>query len=169
MNDPRTDVGQILVAVDGSPASLEALRHAHRMATLLGDELVAVTAWQPFRRLVLPPPTAHPQEAAEQLLAASVIEAFRGQVTPLVRTMVVEGDPADCLVKLSRDADLLVVGSRGHSGLAGAVLGSVSAHCAAHAHCSVLVVHAPPGAAAAEDAEAAVESPDPAERIVVTY
>lgn len=143
MNTERSGSGTVVVAVDGSPASLEALRHGHRMATLLGDELLAVTAWRPFRRLVLPPPTIHPQETAEQLLSASMAEAFRGGVLPPIRTMTVEGDPAESLVKISRDADLLVIGSRGHSGLVGTVLGSVSAHCAAHAHCSVLVVHAP--------------------------
>ena len=143
MNRSQDTAGQVLVAVDGSPASLEALRQGNRMAELLGHELVAVTAWLPFRHGVLPPPSIHPQETAEQLVADSVLAAFRGRLEPTVRILSVEGDPANSLVHLSRDADLLVMGSRGYSGVRGALLGSVSARCAAHAHCAVLVVHAP--------------------------
>ena len=139
--------GHVLVAVDGSPASLEALRHGYRMAELLGDELVAVNTWQPFRRLVLPPTSPHPRDGAEKLLQDSVSAAFRGQRSPDVRFVTAEGDAAECLIRMSAGADLLVVGSRGHSGVVGALLGSVSSVCAAHAHCSVLVVHAPVGAA----------------------
>ena len=52
---------------------------------------------------------------------------------------VIEGHPGPALVDASRDADLLVVGSRGHSELAEVILGSVGMHCATHAHCPVLV------------------------------
>jgi nucleotide-binding universal stress UspA family protein len=134
---------RVIVAVDGSPSSLEALRVGHRMATLLGAGLVAATAWQPFRYGVLPPVSAHPEEFAEDLVANCLLAAFRGGVVPEIEILAVEGDPADSLIALSRDARLLVVGSRGHSGLAGLLLGSVSNLCAAHAGCPVLVVHAP--------------------------
>jgi len=55
---------------------------------------------------------------------------------------VVEGPPAPTLVEASHRADLLVVGSRGHGEFTGMLIGSVSNHCASHAHCSV-VVHRP--------------------------
>lgn len=142
-----TNAQRVLVAVDGSAASLEALRVGHRMAQLLGDRLVAVTAWQPFRHGVLPPTSTHPQEFAENLVTRSVMEAFRGQMVPKIDIITVEGDPADNLITLSRSASLLVVGSRGHSGLPAVLLGSVSNACAAHAGCPVLVVHAAPLAA----------------------
>ncbi len=54
--------------------------------------------------------------------------------------MVVEGAPAKVLIDHSADADLLVVGSRGHGGFAGMVLGSVSQHLAAHANCPIVIV-----------------------------
>lgn len=168
MSNPHAHAGPVLVAVDGSSASLEALRHGHRMADLLGAELVAVTAWQPSRRGILPPVTGHPQENAEQLVYRSVIKAFRGTVPPPVRIVAVEGAAVDRLVELSRNADLLVVGSRGHSGLAGAILGSVSAHCAAHAQCPVLVVHAPPAAAPGTGPAAERHLSDP-DHLVVTF
>lgn len=160
-----TRPGQVLVAVDGSPAAIEALRYGRKMAAMMGARLTVVTAWQPLRHGILPPPSVHPYQAAEQLVAHCVQVAFRGETVPDHDTVAIEGDPVDGLVRLSREADLLVIGSRGHSGLAGAVLGSVSGACAAHAHCPVTVVRAL-GAAAARpgvDEVAAVE------RIVVTF
>jgi nucleotide-binding universal stress UspA family protein len=156
--------GQVLVAVDGSPASIEALRYGHSMAALMGARLTAVTAWQPLRHGILPPTSTHPYQAAEQLVAQSALAAFRGGGVPEYDTVAVEGDPVDGLVRLSRDADLLVIGSRGHSGLTGALLGSVSGACAAHAHCPVTVVHAPPVASAPEGSDTVAAD----ERIVVT-
>jgi nucleotide-binding universal stress UspA family protein len=52
---------------------------------------------------------------------------------------VIEGHPGPTLVDASRDANLLVVGSRGHGEFADILLGSVGLHCATHAHCPVLV------------------------------
>ena len=57
-----------------------------------------------------------------------------------VQTTVIEGHPAPVLVAASKGADLLVVGSRGHGEFAGMLIGSVSEHCAANAHCPVLVL-----------------------------
>ena len=57
-----------------------------------------------------------------------------------VRTEVVDGSPAKALIDASQRADLLVVGTRGHGGFAGMLLGSVSQHVTAHAACAVTVV-----------------------------
>ena len=54
----------------------------------------------------------------------------------------IEGIPAQVLLDASDGADLLVVGSRGHGGFTGALLGSVSQHCVHHAHCPVVVIRA---------------------------
>ena len=58
---------------------------------------------------------------------------------------MVEGAPSAVLVDESRDADLLVVGSRGLGGFSGLLLGSVSQQCAHHAACPVVIVRAPAG------------------------
>jgi nucleotide-binding universal stress UspA family protein len=57
-----------------------------------------------------------------------------------VQPQVKEGSAAKVLIDLSEEADLLVVGARGHGGFAGMLLGSVSQHVAAHAKCTVVVV-----------------------------
>jgi nucleotide-binding universal stress UspA family protein len=134
---------RVIVAVDGSPASLEALRVGHQMAALLGARLVGVTVWELFQHGVLPPESAHPEQFAEDLVANCLLAAFRGMQTPAAEILAIEGGPADSLIALSRETRLLVVGSRGHSGFPGSMLGSVSQACAAHAACPVLVVHAP--------------------------
>jgi nucleotide-binding universal stress UspA family protein len=51
-----------------------------------------------------------------------------------------QGQAAEVLVNVAEDADLLVVGSRGHGGFSGLLLGSVSAQCAHHAPCPLLIV-----------------------------
>ena len=60
-----------------------------------------------------------------------------------MRIEVLEGPPARILLDASDGADFLVVASRGRGGFAGLLLGSVSAQCAAHASCPVLVVPDP--------------------------
>jgi nucleotide-binding universal stress UspA family protein len=66
----------------------------------------------------------------------------------VIERRVSEGAPATVLVDESRQADLLVVGSRGHGGFAGLLLGSVSQQCSHHAACPVVIVHASAQAAA---------------------
>jgi nucleotide-binding universal stress UspA family protein len=84
------------------------------------------------------------REAAQKRAAKLVrkLDGHGSDVEIVPRT--VSGTAAQVLVDASEDADLLVVGSRGLGGLKGMVLGSVSHHCAAHAHCPVVVVHRAP-------------------------
>jgi nucleotide-binding universal stress UspA family protein len=79
------------------------------------------------------------RDAAEAPLDATLREAIPDAGDVKLERRVVEGAPAAVLVEDSRDADLLVVGSRGHGGFAQLLLGSVSQQCAHHAKCPVVI------------------------------
>jgi nucleotide-binding universal stress UspA family protein len=133
----------IMVGVDGSECGEEALTWARRYAEEVGGELTAVTAWHyppmPIGPGVVPPIDYEPEETARTLLARAIGRAEED--APLhIEQVVAEGNAAAVLIDKSRDADLLVVGTRGHGGFTGMLLGSVSAHCVHHAHCPVVVV-----------------------------
>ncbi|MCH6471174.1 universal stress protein [Sinomonas terrae] len=136
-----SDRNRIVVGIDGSEASSSALAWALEEARLRGTGLRAITAWRyPVlgdATAVVPDPEAFRQDAidtqAGQLAAADV------SGVP-VESVVVEGDSSQVLLDAARDADLVVVGSRGHGGFAGLLLGSVSAQLVHHATCSVVVV-----------------------------
>src|SRR6266446_5887267 len=102
---------KIVVGIDGSEASKNALRWAVEDARVRGAEVVALHAYE------------EPMPGADAALAPPI---------------AVEDEPARALLDAARDADLLVVGSHGH-GLSGLFLGSVSLECARHAACPVLI------------------------------
>jgi nucleotide-binding universal stress UspA family protein len=137
---------RIVVGVDGSAASRAALRWALGQAELTGAAIDAVVAWQyPVATggyawaPVAVMDSSDLQEAAEKTLADEVGEVTGGS-TVQVRSRVVEGIAAQALLAASVGAELLVVGSRGHGGFAGALLGSVSQHCVHHATCPVVII-----------------------------
>jgi len=86
------------------------------------------------------------RNAALAELEAAVAEVFPDGAPAGVETKLLEGDAEDALVRESADAELLVVGSRGRSGITSALLGSVSRHVVSHARCPVVVVKPPPAA-----------------------
>jgi nucleotide-binding universal stress UspA family protein len=132
--------GRIVVGVDGSPASLHALRFAHRQADLTGAELYAVTTWTYPLSFDDPVDPTDWQANAETILDTALGEALAASDAAGVLRHVAEGHPAGVLLASVEAADLLVVGSRGHGGFAGMLLGSVSQHVAAHSPCPVVVV-----------------------------
>ena len=134
--------GVIVVGVDGSESSRKALRWAARQAQLTGSEIAAVMSWEvPTAVYWVPYPEGLDLEAnARKLLAATVEETLGPDPAVPVTQAVVQGHPAPSLVDASGRADLLVVGSRGHGEFTGMLLGSVSEHCVARAHCPVVVV-----------------------------
>ncbi len=143
--DENTTPLPIIVGVDGSAPSIAALRRAAEIAAALGVPLQAITTWEYPVMLDAYYPIADwsPQAVAEKILADAVTEAFPDSPPPGLTQTVLQGPAARVLIELSEHASMLVLGSRGHGGFAGLLLGSVSAACAAHAHCPVLVMHSP--------------------------
>lgn len=144
----------IVVGVDGSEASLEALRWAIAEAGLRKTVVRAVHVWQyptllgigdPF---VLGPGIDDPlliepselRTIAEARLADTVRRVAADPDT--VAQELIEGHPAESLLQAAQDAELLIVGSRGRGGFSGLLLGSVSQACAHHAHCPVVIIRA---------------------------
>lgn len=133
----------IVVGVDGSEGSVEALRWAARMAPVLGARIRAVGAWEypPEYAGYVPIGSDNFDEITRKRAEAAVREAFGDDLPEGLTTSVVFGHPSRVLVEESEDAAMLVVGRRGHGGFRGLLLGSVSAACVSHAHCPVLVIH----------------------------
>lgn len=136
------EVPAIVVGVDGSAPSILALRWAGALAPLLKARIRAVTCWQ-FQIAVgtFIPVIWDPEEEARKVCAAAVDTAFDGAPPAGLEMVAAQGQAAKVLVEESRKAQLVVVGSRGHGGFEGLLLGAVSATVAEHAKCPVLVAH----------------------------
>lgn len=144
-NGRRTEAtGRVVVGVDGSEQSGLALEFGFEVAAVHGWALDAVCAWQPVESF---DPAAWTLEKAEAARHARH-QALRESVAPYeakfpavnAATYVIEGRPSTVLFGQSRRAELVVVGTRGHGGIAGLLLGSVSQGLLHHAHCTVAVV-----------------------------
>ncbi|MGS0687217.1 universal stress protein [Nakamurella sp. GG22] len=127
--------------MDGSPASLDALRWAARQAELTGATLEAVTCWEIPIGLGIEFPLPDTNWAAE---AGTVLHSSIQRAIPDSRAAVIgavlHGPAQQALTAAAADGDLLVVGSRGHGSVSSAVLGSVSAYVATHAPCPVVII-----------------------------
>jgi len=136
----------IVVGVDGSPGSRRALAWAAAEAAVHGSDLVVLNVWE---HTLLPPAGSvsvsehyvpEPSQRTGDDLLQVIKEELGDEPPVLVQPRVKQGRPAKVLIEESADADLLVVGPRGHGGFAGLVLGSVSQHVAAYAKCPVAVI-----------------------------
>jgi nucleotide-binding universal stress UspA family protein len=139
--------GRIVVGVDGSEPSEHALRWAQFIAQAAGSSLEVVAAWEPFPSFGWigagwePVPAGwNPPQDAEEILTAAIDKVLEHRPAGL-RLTVREGNAAKVLLEVSEGARMLVIGSRGHGGFTGLLLGSVSTACTAHATCPVLVLH----------------------------
>ncbi|WP_405109697.1 universal stress protein [Micromonospora sp. NBC_01405] len=136
----------VVVGVDGSAIALDAVRTAAREAASRRRPLRIVHAFiWPLMRVTVDPAPGAPAGAglrnqAERYVAEAVTEA--GRIAPEVEVTgaVVDGSPAPVLLAESRDASLLVLGSRGLGGFAGLLIGSATVQLSARAACPVLVV-----------------------------
>jgi len=134
--------GRIVVGIDGSDASTEALRQGIRIAKALGASVQAVTTWRSGSDTFDGEDAIDwAQEDARQILEDASISVFGADTPDWFTSSALKGYPEQALLEASKGAEMLIVGSRGHGGLAGVLLGSVSAACAERASCPVLVVH----------------------------
>lgn len=139
-----TSTSFIVVGVDGSDSSADALRWAAAQARLTGSDLHAVYAWDfPTTYGWAWGPGFTGVDLAEESrkdLDSVIARVLDGASDVPVVARVERGHAAEVLVAVSRGADLLVVGSRGRGAFADMLLGSVSLHCAQHAQCPVVII-----------------------------
>jgi nucleotide-binding universal stress UspA family protein len=142
----ETTQPHVVVGVDGSAESVEALRWAASYAAATSASITVVISWHdPPAGLVpagqAPPGVSADVRASMQAALEKALTDVFGTATPAsVTARVSYGHPAMVLVDESKDADLLVVGRRGHGAFTGMMLGSVSIHCVTNAVCPVVVV-----------------------------
>ena len=136
----------IVVAVDGSDASNEAVRWAANAAAKRGVPLRLASSYT-MPQFLYAEGMAPPKELYDELQGETLdkIEAARKlalEVAPEIKIghTVAEGSPIDMLLEISNDVTMIVLGSRGLGGLSGMVMGSVSAAVVSHAACPVVVV-----------------------------
>lgn len=138
---------RVVVGVDGSPGARAALDWAAAEARSRGARLHAVAVFLPpmaawgFGEVAYVPPVGidEVRAATSARLEEQLAQAGVDGDLP-VHQEVVQGAPAHRLLRASEGADLLVVGTRGHGGVSGLLLGSVGQQCVHHAVCPVAVV-----------------------------
>lgn len=145
-----TDPFLIVVGYDGSGHSQAAMEWAMAEARQRNGQLHLITAWNkpPMAWYPAVLETAageiatheSPEGIARKLQGEALKSAADGGVTAAGQ-LVETHSPASAILDAAKEADLIVVGSRGHGGFSGLQLGSVSTQVVNHAHCPVLVVH----------------------------
>jgi nucleotide-binding universal stress UspA family protein len=135
----------IVVGVDGSEASKDALAWASGQAHLSSAELLAITAWRPPTTYGYPVGYSDVdfESEARKKLEQIVDEVLGSEPSVPVVTRVAKGHPAQVLIDAAEGASLLVVGSRGLGAFTGMLLGSTSQHCVQHAPTPVVVIRHP--------------------------
>ncbi len=136
-------LGHVLVGVDGSESSIQALEWAADLAERTGATLRTVTTWEwptSYGWAFAFPSGYDPSSDAKKVLDGALGPVRSAHPGLRIDEAVIEGHPAQVLVRESGDADLVVVGSRGHGEFAGMLIGSVSEHCVSNARCPVVVV-----------------------------
>ena len=136
----------VVVGTDGSEPAERAVSFAADEAERRGARVRVVSAWHipatvyggGFAPIVSPTVEESARNGAERV-AEEAAERLRARGLE-VETRVCADQAADALIEQSKDADLLVVGSRGHGGFTGLLLGSVSQQCAHHASCPTVIV-----------------------------
>lgn len=138
----RSSIRKIVVGIDGSDGSAKALDWAIAEAVRSPASLELVTAWMFPMALgyVFAKTPAEVRQQVQEIADMSVAHAAAVAPDVLVETTLREAEAGPTLVELSAGADLLVVGSRGHSGIRELLLGSVGTYCAHHSRCPIVIV-----------------------------
>lgn len=126
----------IVVGFDGSEGSAAAMRWAVAEAERRDAEITAVRAWSTGEYGTLD----EMAEIAQKTLDADVAAIVGDVAGARVATVAERGPAAKVLLRNSHDADMVVVGSRGHGGFTGLLLGSVGQQVATHAGAPVVVI-----------------------------
>ena len=132
----------IVVGVDGSQASRDALRWAAEQARLTGASVRAVSSWRWPNYLTRLPPGVDPAADTERTLDEVTAEVQADFADLSISKHVVEGPPGPALLTQSAGAELLVVGAKGRAAFPGMLLGSVAEYCVRNGDCPVVVVRA---------------------------
>jgi nucleotide-binding universal stress UspA family protein len=130
----------IVVGVDGSEGSREALIWAAGQAELTGSSLRAVGSWRWPNYITRVPPGADLQEDTEQTVREMVAPIRAAHPSLTITEDVVQGPAGPALLSKADDAILLVVGARGRAAFPGMLLGSVAEYCVRNGPCPVVVV-----------------------------
>ncbi len=134
----------MIVGIDGSDPSLQALDWAVDEAVLRNTDLRIVHASRWERYEALQPSSGLTRgslrQHSEHLVAQALERARKRAPQARISSHIAEKDPSSALVEASREAGVIVVGSRGRGTFSGLLLGSVSLPVAAHAECPVVVV-----------------------------
>jgi len=144
MDQPRNSHHRIVVGVDGSADSVKALDWAAHQAELTDALVEIVSTWKMPSSYgwASTPAEYNPVADLKEKLEHVVEHARSAHPGVAFDVTIAQGDAAPCLLERAKDADLLVVGTRGHGGFTGLLVGSVSMHCATHAHCPVVILRA---------------------------
>jgi nucleotide-binding universal stress UspA family protein len=137
-------VQRIVVGIDGSEGSQRALLWAVDEARLRDAEIEVVHSWHiPYTGGYYAAAAIdwRPVEKSAQAVLDHAVDGVEtaGLRHPVTRTLSTDG-PAPAILAAAKDADLVIVGSRGRGGFTGLLLGSVSHQVAHHATCPVVVV-----------------------------
>jgi nucleotide-binding universal stress UspA family protein len=138
--------GRIVVGVDGSESAGRALEFACEIAQVTGDKIFALRAWQPDpvateRYDLTPPNSGGSLHSAEAALSQVLADGRRARPEIPIAGDVIHSAASRALLDASDTASMVVVGTRGHSGVGEVFLGSVSKAVLHKAHCPVAVVH----------------------------
>ncbi|MFB7324729.1 universal stress protein [Streptomyces sp. NPDC056190] len=134
---------RVVVGVDGSQSSYEALRWAVRYAGLVDGIVEAVAVWELPGLYSWSAPAVDmevDEDETREKMRKELTEVLGADAAGSVRSHLVHGNPADVLLRAAEGAEVLVVGSRGRGGFARALLGSVSQQVSQHAGCPVVIV-----------------------------